>query len=377
MNRTDTRPDEQETWSRKTRTALRWAAVGATAYGASAVADRLGVPAPYLLAPLVFGMVVALCRRRVDRFPAPVHRLSQALVGVVMGSYLAPGSLQQVAPAVLPLLLVTLGTVLVSLAAAYALARTGLVSHHTAALGMAPGGSAAIVSAAEDLAADSRIVAFTQYLRVAVVAISAPLVVHGSTGGHAGPAGPHVSAGPDDVASLLVLVGVLTIGVRAGECLRLPAPYLLGPMLVAAVAVFGGVGGDFVPTGIVRDLTFVAVGLEVGLRFTRASVLHARRLFWPVLAATVAVSTACAGLAWWLARATGIPVVDAYLATTPGGINAVLATAVATHADVPLVSSVQSLRLFAVVLIAPPLIRLFLRTVQRRADGRPASSRVG
>ncbi|MEV6057610.1 AbrB family transcriptional regulator [Streptomyces sp. NPDC052107] len=50
---------------------------------------------------------------------------------------------------------------------------------------------------------------------------------------------------------------------------------------------------------------------------------------------------------------------DAYLATTPGGINAVLAAAVATHSDVSLMSSVQSLRLF--VLIALLLIRVVER----------------
>jgi membrane AbrB-like protein len=176
-----------------------------------------------------------------------------------------------------------------------------------------------------------------------------------------------VAAGPQTLASALILVGVVTVGVGAGERLRLPAPHLLGPMLVAAVATFGGVGTGFVPTGVVRDLVFVAVGLQVGLRFTRASVQHARRLFWPVLPATAAVSAVCGGLAWWLARAAGIPVVDAYLATTPGGINAVLATAVATHADVPLVSSVQSLRLFAVVLLTPPLIRYAARMVRRHA----------
>jgi uncharacterized membrane protein AbrB (regulator of aidB expression) len=60
-----------------------------------------------------------------------------------------------------------------------------------------------------------------------------------------------------------------------------------------------------------------------------------------------------------------IPLMDAYLATTPGGINAVLATAVATHADLPLISSVQSLRLFAVVLVTPPLLRLGTRMFAR------------
>ncbi|WP_051766148.1 AbrB family transcriptional regulator [Streptomyces sp. NRRL F-5135] len=48
---------------------------------------------------------------------------------------------------------------------------------------------------------------------------------------------------------------------------------------------------------------------------------------------------------------------DAYLATTPGGINAVLATAVSGHADVAVVSTVRSLRLLLVVLVTPLITR--------------------
>ncbi|MFE0877193.1 AbrB family transcriptional regulator [Streptomyces smyrnaeus] len=65
----------------------------------------------------------------------------------------------------------------------------------------------------------------------------------------------------------------------------------------------------------------------------------------------LAMSAACAALAWLLSSLVHIPLADAYLATTPGGINAVLATAVATHANVPLISGVQSLRLVAMVLL--------------------------
>ncbi len=42
---------------------------------------------------------------------------------------------------------------------------------------MVAGGSAAIVGAAEDLGADARMVAFMQYLRLALVVLTMPLLV--------------------------------------------------------------------------------------------------------------------------------------------------------------------------------------------------------
>ncbi|AZS75703.1 hypothetical protein DDE74_36715 [Streptomyces lydicus] len=73
------------------------------------------------------------------------------------------------------------------------------------------------------------------------------------------------------------------------------------------------------------------------------------------MAHTLAVSTAFATPVWLIADLAHIPLTDAYLATAPGDINAVLATGVSTHADVSLTSSAQSLRLFAMVVL---LIRL-------------------
>ncbi len=67
---------------------------------------------------------------------------------------------------------------------------------------------------------------------------------------------------------------------------------------------------------------------------------------------------ACAGLGVILARATGQSMLDGYLATTPGGLYAVLATAVGSGADVTFVLMVQIARLFVMLLCAPLLARL-------------------
>lgn len=48
----------------------------------------------------------------------------------------------------------------------------------------------------------------------------------------------------------------------------------------------------------------------------------------------------------------------AYLATTLGGIYAVLATAVGIGADTTFVTAVQALRILIMVIAAPPLVRV-------------------
>lgn len=57
------------------------------------------------------------------------------------------------------------------------------------------------------------------------------------------------------------------------------------------------------------------------------------------------------------APAAGVSTLTAYLATTPGGLYAVLAVAVGSGADTTFVLAVQVLRLFVMLLAAPVLAR--------------------
>lgn len=369
-------PSEQNLFPR-VMSAGRWCVLVAVCYAAGNLAGWAGIPAAHLLGALAVGVAATLSGAVRRQLPARANRAAQAVVGVLMGSYLDPASVRAVAGSIVPLSLVTLLTMLVCVGVATVLPRLTRLHRTDAVLGMVPGGSAAIVACADELDADGRVVAFMQYLRVALVAASAPLVVlalGAAPGGAAGSASepllpqslrPVDSARP--VAGLVVLAALCVLGVLAGRRLGMPAPALLGPMVVTAVGVFSGAAQGFQPAGPLQDVVFAVVGLEVGLRFTPAALAHMGRMLPQVLAATVAVCAVCAGLAGALATALGIRFTDAYLATTPGGINAVLATAAAMHSQVALVSTTQSLRLFLVVLLAPPLIRW----VARRESGAP------
>jgi membrane AbrB-like protein len=156
---------------------------------------------------------------------------------------------------------------------------------------------------------------------------------------------------------LLFTVGCAVGGIVVGRLLRLPAPAVLGPMAVAAAIVLGGlVHGAGVPD-LVEAGGFLVIGLQVGVSFTRASLRTIGRALPLALAIIVALIVACAGLGVVLAQVTGVSALDAYLATTPGGMAAVLATATDSGADATFVLSVQVLRLFVMVLSAPLIAR--------------------
>jgi membrane AbrB-like protein len=331
------------------------------------------VPASHLLIPLLVGFSAAISGLVVTQVPPRMNRTCHAVLGVMFGASLSPVALHQAAGAIVPLAVVTVLTVVFSLAAAVVLTLVGRMDRATATLGMIAGGSAAVVSCAEDLKADVRLVAIMQYIRVGLVAATAPVLVgwlltspvRSGLPAHVAPPAWHLVSGSDQDAGLLLVAVVAFAGAWAGRRLHLPSAVLLGPMLVAAALAVSGTAAGFAPSGALRSVLFTIVGLDVGLRFTRSAVTRMGRILPLALACTVAVSVACAALAWLLSRLVNIPLSDAYLATTPGGINAVLATAAASHADISLISSVQSLRLFAMVLLGPLIIRVMARWSDR------------
>jgi membrane AbrB-like protein len=141
---------------------------------------------------------------------------------------------------------------------------------------------------------------------------------------------------------------------------RLPVASLLGPMLAAAAVDLTGIGRGFEVPGLVESAAFLVIGLQVGVSFTRESLRTVGRALPLALAVILVLVLASAGLGAVLSAATGVSALDGYLATTPGGLYAVLATASDIGADVTFVLSVQVLRLF-VMLLSAPLVARWLR----------------
>ena len=107
-----------------------------------------------------------------------------------------------------------------------------------------------------------------------------------------------------------------------------------------------------------NELGYAVIGWQAGVRFTRESLRMVVGVLPLATGLIVAVIGACAGLGLLLTRLTGATPLETYLATTPGGIYAVLATAVSSGADATFVVAVQVLRLILMLLAAPTLARL-------------------
>jgi membrane AbrB-like protein len=213
-----------------------------------------------------------------------------------------------------------------------------------------------------ELGADDRLVAFMQYLRVFVVVLVTPLLIAVAFGSHHGPGGsaPGTSLLGDARAWVLTL-GIAVAGVVLAAKARVTAGALLGPMVVTGVVVLAVPGGAFKVPSLLSQTAFATIGLQVGLRFTMDTIRLLGRLLVPVLLSIAGLLVACFGLALALDATTSASLLDSYLATTPGGLYAVLALAFGTGANATFIIAVQSLRVLVMVLLAPLAVRWTLR----------------
>jgi membrane AbrB-like protein len=320
----------------------------------------LHVPSAVLFGSLLGGMTHALTSPTHLKVPPSAFRLGQALIGVTIGSLVSLSSLASMGSTLLPILGVTIGTIVLSLAAGRLLAIREDVSPVTGAFALIAGGASGVVAIARDLGADDRVVTVVQYLRVLVVLVAMPLVTalvfHPERG---------LGRFEQGSAPLLEELGFVAVALVVGLFLARVVPVttatLLAPLAVAAVlSALGWFGEASVPIGL-QWLAYALIGVQVGLRFTRASLASITRMLPAVLAliVTVVVLTALMGvLLAWLTPVDGL---TAYLATTPGGLFAVLATAADSGSDVTYVMAVQLFRLVLILLLTPVLARCLTR----------------
>ena len=353
----------------------RWAVVLAVTVIAALACDLAGLPSPQLFAGLIGGFVAALAFGWQMSMPRPLWSCAQAVTGVALGAYVERATVEAIGEHIVPVALVSVATLALTVVAGVALARVSDLDRPTAAFGMIAGGAAGIVAIADELNADNRLVAVLQYMRVLIIVVLTPLVATtifpGDHGFHGGAA--QQAAGSLGDAALLLLVSVGG-GLAIGRLVRLPAYALLGPMLVASGLTLAGAPFAQPLPAWIQNAAFAAIGLQVGLRFTPDSMRAAGRALGPGLVAIAGLLVGCALLGVVLAPLADVSTLDAYLATTPGGLYAVLATAVDSGANTTFVLAVQVLRLFVMLLAAPVLAKWLVRGEPRR-PGPPTAAR--
>jgi uncharacterized protein len=331
--------------------------------------ELVRLPAALLLGAIAAGILVSWFEGRV-KIPPWAFVVAQGFVGCLVARSVTPDILITIFRK-WPMFLILIGMVIVfATSLGFVLARWKILPGTTAVWGSSPGAATAMVLMADGFGGDMRLVAVMQYLRVACVGLVASIVARlwSASGGLAAVAinwFPPLAAGPF-LATLALALGGAIVGVKS----RIPAGPLLLPLFVGAPLEASHLLTITLPPWLLA-VCYALVGWSIGLRFTREIVLYAAKQLPRMLASIFALIAMCGGLAFALHEAAGTDPLTAYLATSPGGADAVAIIASSSPVDIPFVMAMQIGRLLMVILIGPSLARLIARWT---FASKPASS---
>lgn len=336
-------------------TAVVWAGLAA-----------LGLSAAALFAALVVAACFAVKGIGPSGLPRPAGMLAQGILAVSIGFMIDTETLSSLGSSWLPVIAVSVVTLVVSVAAGALLALHRDVDALTGPLSMIAGGAQGLVAIARELGGDERIVAVVQYVRVGLIIVTMPLLATVLFGAGSGGTTHAVDAGSPWYVDILVVAGCIGGGIGFARAVRLPAPATLGPLIASgALELSGWIDSVSAPT-ILLPIAFVLIGWQAGLAFTGESVRAVGRVLpWAVLLILL-VGIVCALLGLLLSHLTGISVLEGYLATTPGGLSAVLAVSAASGANVTFVAAVQVVRLVIMLFAAPFGAKAYIAIRSRR-----------
>jgi len=316
---------------------MTWVVLVAVTVAVTVPLNLLGVPSAALFAALAVGVVLALTALAPAGVPRRAGLAAQGILGVYIGTMVHSDALGALGSDWLIVVAVSVVTLLLSAGAGALLGLHRDVSPLTGALALVAGGASGLVAIARELGGDDRVVAVVQYLRVALITAAMPVVVtlvyHADRSHKAGSVLPETHSAPWYL-SIGMLVLLVAAGAVGGRLVRLPGAGLLGPMTLTIVAELGGLSFGLTVPDLLVQVSYMLIGWQAGLAFTRESLRAIERLLPAALGLIVLLNVATAGLGVLLAHVVGVSMLDGYLATSPGGVYAVLATAVETRSNV-------------------------------------------
>lgn len=330
------------------------------------------VPAALLLGPMLAAIIFAVSGSSI-RLPRGFTIAAQAILGCLIAQAI-DAQLMAVIGAHWELLVgFSLATMLIAAALGWSITRAGWLPGTAAIWGLSPGAASSMVLLADDFGADRRMVALMQYSRIVLVALAAILVAKVIDHSHL----PQVHAAANgrtsqwltfpSAASLIETTALAATAAAIAIYFRKAALALFIPAFAGAAMQATGFISISTPP-LLAALAFGTVGIYVGLSFNRAMLLHSLSALPRMLVAVVAMIVLCGLLSVAFCKLLpGTDPLTAYLALSPGGIDAAVIIAATTNVSLPLILASQFVRLLIVIGGAPALAKWLAHRHRQRS----------
>jgi len=163
----------------------------------------------------------------------------------------------------------------------------------------------------------------------------------------------------NDWKDYAVLAACGVIGAIVGRLLRLPASFMMGPMLMSAIAHLSGLT-DSKPPGELVAAAQIVVGTGIGCRFVGAAIDQLHKEMAASIGAAVILIGCAVLFAKFTVAITGLNLDATVLSYAPGGFAEMSLIGLALGVEIAMVATHHLFRLFLIILSGPLVFRFIL-----------------
>jgi membrane AbrB-like protein len=318
------------------------------------------IPLPWTIGPLVTTLLWKTIRKKPIHWPKSIRNTGLIFLGYAMGSPFTLQVGQQILDQLPGMLLTTFTTMTLSLLAGWFTCRFTGVGMVNGLVGSIPGGLSQMAVICEEIdGADVAVVTLMQITRVLTVVFIVPMLAIYGLSNNSTPLPLFASTASLQFEQFLPFGIVCIISAFIARIIRIPTPYLMGPVIGTIALIIQGYNAPHLPQYITA-LAQILIGIRMGADITFDGLTNWKSIVSYSFGGVIFVIAGSLGIDYMLVKLYGIPFLTAFISTAPGGITEMGLTAMTVHADVSLVVAYQLFRLLSMLLLGIPLLRWWL-----------------
>lgn len=325
------------------------------------------LPLPWMLGAMVFTTVASMTGLKI-KLPQRWRMIMSAVIGVMLGAAFTPDLINQ---------LVTWSVTVFGLFCYAAISGTLVLFYFrkiagydpvTAYFASSPGGLNEMTLVGGEMGGDERIIALTHAARILLVVMIIPFMFR-MFGNYEPPEGmlPPGSSFDLQIKDWLILIACAAIGPFVAKALRLPAAFLLGPMIFSAVVHLLGFTDD-TPPSLLIAIAQLIIGTGVGCRFSGVEYKTVLRVVLVSIGSTVILLGSAIAVGMVLSHLVGIDWPVILLAYAPGGLAEMSMVALGIGSDVAFVATHHVFRIAIIMLLAPAAFKVMKSLSNKQGD---------
>lgn len=317
-----------------------------------------GLPLPWMLGPMIGNTVAAMLHAPIAA-PNRLRPFVIPVIGVMLGSAVTVEIFGLLGAWIPTLILLPAFLGLAASVSYIVYRRIGGFDPVTSFYSAMPGGLNEMLILGGEAGGDERRIALAHAARILVVIIFVALFFGLFLGVSSGSRGAlnWVGFAALTVADYAILGTCAVAGVWLGQLLRLPAAPVFGPLILSGAAhIIGWV--TVAPPTVFVIAAQVTMGTIIGTRFAGATLAELRRDITLAAVASLGMLVVTVIFAEIVATISGLPLAQAFLAYSPGGLTEMSLLTLAMDQDVVYVSVMHVIRITLVIGIASTIFKL-------------------